>query len=314
MRIVYFGSDEFAIPVLRSLVNSKHDISAIVVQSIRSASPGDTASNPLAVQAEQENLQVIGCDDIQRSDFLEKLSSYQADMGIISTFRQLLPDPVRAVFKGECIGIHPSLLPKFRGPDPVAWSILSGESKSGISVYRLMDIPCGGPILVQRETAIRPGETTEELNFRLARIACDAIGVALELLESDPEVEGEPQDDRRATTTSRLKESDGYLFFEETAEDIARRCRAMWPWPGGRCRYRGSGDQDEEMIIISASATTVADEERSPGMISSDFTLATHEGALEIHGLKLSDDRLIRWRDFIEERNVKPGDRFDSMG
>jgi methionyl-tRNA formyltransferase len=313
MKIVYFGSDEFAIPVLRSLVNSKHDVLTVVVESARSGKQMDRASNPLAVQADKEKLPVIFCDDVQAIEFLEKISSLEGDLGILSTFRQLLPPSVRTVFKGGCIGIHPSLLPKYRGLDAIPWSILKGESKSGISIYRIIDRPCAGPILVQRETAIRPKETSAELKYRLARIACDAIGAALGLLESNPELEGEIQDDRLATTTSRLKESDGNVHFEETAEAVARRCRAMWPWPGGRCRYRGSGDQDEEIIIISATAAGATEEGKRPGIIASNHTVATHKGSLEIHSLKLADDRFIKWRDFIEERNVKPGDRFDPI-
>src|SRR5690606_30435820 len=148
---------------------------------------------------------------------------------------------------GGCVNLHASLLPKYRGAGPIQAAMLAGEEITGVTVFRLVDRMDAGPILVQRQTAIGPTETAEELEGRLARIGCDAIDATLSLLEKNLHAPGEPQDDAQATRAPKLTKADGYLRFDEPAERIALRCRAMWPWPGGRCRYVSADGRSEEV-------------------------------------------------------------------
>ena len=123
---------------------------------------------------------------------------------------------------------------------------------------------------------------------------------------------GEPQDESLASKAPKLTKADGMLRFEEPAERLALRCRAMWSWPGARCLYRGADGRAEEVTIATASAIPTQAAE-PPGMITSLLTVATGQGSLEIHGLKPAGKRCMSWQDFVNGRHVKAGDRLESI-
>lgn len=313
MRVVYLGSGEFAVPALRWLTNSPHEIAAVVTQPDRPAGRGKKpTATPVGAMAASLGLLLHKTENANEAGFVEQITNLRADLGIVAAFGQKLHAPLRAAFAGECINIHSSLLPKYRGAAPINRAILNGEPKTGVSVFRLVDRMDAGPVLVRRETMIGSTETAEELHDRLAGIACDALGAALGLLEQNLQHPGEPQDESLATQAPKLTKADGMLRFDETAEQIALRCRAMWSWPGARCLYRGADGRAEEITIATASAIPTQAAE-PPGTITSLLTVATRQGTLEIHGLKPAGKRGMGWQDFVNGRHVKPGDRLEAI-
>lgn len=313
MRVVYFGSGEFAVPPLRWLVNSPHEVVAVVTQPDRPAGRGKKCTpTPVAATAEACGLIVHKVEDANDPAFVELVRGWKADLGIVAAFGQMLRAPLREAMAVGCVNIHASLLPKYRGAAPINWAILNGEPKTGVSVFRLVDRLDAGPVLIRRETMIGSTETAEELHGRLAGIACDAIGATMRLLEQDPQAPGEPQDESLASVAPRLSRADGLLRFDEPAERIALRCRAMWSWPGARCIYRGADGRVEEVIIATASAIPTPAAE-PPGTITPLFTVATGQGTLEVHGLKPAGKRIMSWQDFVNGRHVRPGDRFEAL-
>ncbi len=313
MRVVFFGSGEFAVPSLRWLVNSPHEPAAVVTQPDRPAGRGKKLlPTPVAGQAAEDGLPLLRCEDVNTPGCVEQMCSLHADLGIVVAFGQKLLAPLRSAFASACVNIHGSLLPRYRGAAPIAAAILGGEVKTGVTVFRLVDRLDAGPILVQRETTIGPTETCGELHDRLARIGCDAIGATVQLLEADPHCAGEPQDESQATRAPRLTKSDGYLRFDESADRLALRCRAMWPWPGARCRYCRPDRKSEEVTL--ALATPIPNHaHEAPGTVTSVLTVATAGGTLEIHCIKPAGGRTMAWQDFVNGRHVRPGHRFEAI-
>jgi len=313
MRVIYFGSGEFAVPSLRWLANSPHDVAAVVTPPDRPAGRGKKLVPPAAAdRAIEDELPLVRCADVNAPEFVERMRDRRADLGIVIDFGQKLLGPLRSAFGYGCVNIHGSLLPKYRGAAPVAWAILQGEKKTGVSVFRLVDRMDAGPILVQRETMIDPAETCGDLEARLARIGCDAIGAALRVLEGDPRTPGEPQDESQATRAPKLAKADGCLRFDVPAEQLALRCRAMWPWPGARCRYRAADGRSENLTVaVAAAIPTPASE--PPGTMTPVLTVATAGGTLEIHSLKPAGKRLMSWQEFVNGRHVRPGDRLETI-
>lgn len=314
MRVVFFGAGEFAVPSLRWVGNSPHEVVLVVTQPDRPAGRGKKLlPTPVAIQAAQDGLNVVRCDDVNTPEFVERLRGLKPDIGVVIDFGQKLQTEVRGVFPSECINLHGSLLPKFRGAAPAAYAILAGEQKTGVTVFRLVDRMDAGPILVQRETAIGPYETREELNGRLAAIGCDALDAVFKLYAADPLPPGRPQNESQATRAPKLSKADGLLRFEESAEMIARRCRALWPWPGARCRYVGTEGAAVEVTIVSATAAPVR-VDVPPGTVTPILTVATGAGTLEIHSLQPAGKRPMGWQDFVNGRRVQAGCRFVSLG
>jgi methionyl-tRNA formyltransferase len=312
MRIVYFASDEFGVPTLIKLVNSDHEVLGVVTTPSKGTSNGAPRANPVEVEAEKLDLPVYRYEIIDASEVIKKLQRLKADLGIGVAFGEELPEPLRRAFPVGCLGIHPSLLPKYRGLSPISWAILNGERRTGVTVFRMTDQPYAGPVLVQRETMIQPGEIWTELHFRLARIACDAVDAALKTLDQDLHYAGVAQDESEASWTTELKESDSYLSFDEPAEVIALRCRAMWPRPGTLCRYISENGEVEHLQIVRAKAEH-GSIQLSPGTITPDFKVATAEGLLQIQELKPAKGRVKGWQEFIRERRVSPGERLEPI-
>ena len=312
MRIVYFGWDEFAVPTLTSLVNSDHEFLGVVTTASRGTSNGAPRANPVQVEAEKFDLPVYNYEVTNASKVLGEIQSLKADLGIVASFGEEFSEALRRAFSAGFIGIHPSLLPKYRGPAPISWAILNNERKTGVTVFRITDQPYAGPVLVQRETMIQPGEVWTELHFRLARIACDAIDAALKILDRDLHFAGVPQDESEASWAVELNESDNYLRFDDPAEVIALHCRAMWPRPGTFCRYIRENGEVEHLQILRATAEPGVFE-FPPGTITSEFKVTTAEGLLQIHELKPAKGRIRSWQEFIKERHVSPGERFEPI-
>lgn len=312
MRVVFFGSGDFGVPALRWLAGSRHTVVAVVTQPDRPAGRGKKVQpTPLAERAQQEGFQILRTGNVNDATFVATLSALEVDIGVVVDFGQKISAAVRSVFASECINIHASLLPAWRGASPVACAILHGDTKTGVTVFRLTDRWDAGPILVTRETAIGPFETREELFGRLAGVGCDALDAALQLHEGDPLPAGRPQDEAKATYAPKLTRTDGLLDFESPAEKIARRCRAMWPWPGGRCRFAGASGVNIEVTLCGVTAAPATDA-AAPGTVTDVLTVATGEGTLEIHALQPAGGRVMGWRDFVNGRHVRPGDRFES--
>jgi len=314
LRIVFFGSGDFATPSLRWLVNSRHEVAVVVTQPDQPAGRGKKLlPTPVACRGETEKLNVQRCANVNTPEMIEAIGNLKADIGVVIDFGQKLSAELRSVFPSECINLHPSLLPSYRGATPVPRAILAGETKTGVTIFRLVDRMDAGPILVQRETMIGSYENAEELLGRLAGVGCDAIDAALKLHESDPLPTGEPQDESQVTCAPKLCTADGYVQFNEPAELIARKCRAFWPWPGVRCRYVPASGKSVDITLCAVTATA-ADDAAEPGIVTSVMTVATGAGCIEIHSLRPAGKKLMSWRDFVNGRHVQPGDKFGVWG
>jgi methionyl-tRNA formyltransferase len=313
MRVVFFGAGEFAVPSLRWLGNSAHELPLVVTQPDRPAGRGKQATPTMVAQrALQDGLPLERCEDVNAPAFIERVRELRPDLAIAIAFGQKLLEPLRSVFAQGCINLHASLLPKYRGAAPINWAILQGERRTGVTAFKLVDRMDAGPILVKRETMIGPDETAGELHDRLAGVACDALGATLKLYEGGRVPEGTPQDESEATKAPKLSKLDGLIRFTDSAEQICRRCRAMWPWPGARCRYV-SGDGKSEEVMIAAAAVVPAPANVPPGTISDVLTVATTDGSLEIHSIQPAGKRVMSWQDFVNGRHVKPGERMEAM-
>ncbi len=313
MRLVYFGSGDFAVPSLRKLVNLPHEVVLVVTQPDRPAGRGKhLRPTPVARQAEQEGLRVEKCANVNDPGFVRKLQSLRADLGVVAAFGQLIKEPVRMAFPGQCVNLHASLLPKYRGAAPIHHALLADEALTGVTVFRLVDRMDAGPILLTRETAIGPSETCGDLHDRLAGIACDAVDAAIKMHEETPLPPAEPQDESLVTLAPKLSKTDGHLRFDVPARDVALRCRAMTPWPGARCCFIPSDGQEIDISLTSVSVIPKASD-LGPGEITENLTVATADGELEIHALQPAGKGEMSWQDFVNGRHVKPGDCFAAV-
>ena len=240
LKIVFMGTPGFAAPVLPALMDAGHDIAGVYTQPDRPSGRG-RRSRPSGVKAlaVERGLRVFQPESLRRDEGARRdLASLGPDLTVVAAYGLYIPSDVLAAPRLGCLNIHPSLLPLYRGPSPVASAILNGDGVSGVTVMVVTERMDAGPIVAQKETPIGPEETTPELTARLFQMGAELL---LEVLPGwqRGDIRPREQDESRATLTRRLSRDDGRIDWSRPAAEIARRVRAYDPWPGSFTYWRG---------------------------------------------------------------------------
>ena len=233
MRVVFVGTGEIGVPSLKALATSgRHEVKAVFSQPDRPAGR-DLKLRPPPVKAAAQELgvPVFQPEKIRSPVVLSDLASLEPEVIVVAAYGQILPKAILSLPRFGCLNIHASLLPRHRGASPIQASILEGDSETGITIMQMDEGLDTGDILFKVATPIGPGETAGDLHDRLAQLAPNALLECLDLLETGA-VAREKQSDALATYAPKLTHKDGEIAWNESAEQIERRVRAMAPWPG----------------------------------------------------------------------------------
>ena len=233
MRVVFLGTGEIGVPSLKALATSgRHEVKAVFSQPDRPAGRDLKLRPPPVKAAAQElGLPVFQPEKIRSPVVLSDLASLEPEVIVVAAYGQILPKAILSLPRFGCLNIHASLLPRHRGASPIQASILEGDSETGITIMQMDEGLDTGDILFKVATPIGPGETAGDLHDRLAQLAPNALLECLDLLETGA-VAREKQSDALATYAPKLTHKDGEIAWNESAEQIERRVRAMAPWPG----------------------------------------------------------------------------------
>lgn len=300
LHLVFFGSPEFAVPSLRSLLGRGHRIAAVYTQPDRPAGRLNTpVATPVRSAAEAAGIPVRTPKSLRNEAEQAALAALDADAFVVVAFGRLLPEPVLAIPRLGVLNVHPSLLPLYRGPSPVQQAILDGAAKTGVSVMLLDEGMDTGPVLAQVEVPLEGTETGGSLTSGLFETGA---GLLVETLDRHArgEITPQQQDSSRATVTSLLERSDGEINWAEPAEHIARMVRAYDPWPGTFTRWRG-----QVLKVLEAWPEGVsraeAGEAKPGAVVASDSLLSvqTGQGAINIHRLQLEGKKAVAAGEFI---------------
>ncbi|NOX58798.1 MAG: methionyl-tRNA formyltransferase [Planctomycetes bacterium] len=314
------ASGDFAVPTLRALVDRGHDLPLVITQPDKGSGRGRRAQcTPVKKSATDLGLNVLATPSINDEAIVEQLRALKPELGLAIAFGQKIGPEVRSVFSRDCINLHASLLPKYRGAAPFQWSVINGEQTSGVTTFRLVDRMDAGPIYLQRSTALNPQERACELHDRLAGVGVDAVNATIELLEADPCVEPTPQDDAGATRAPKLSKSDGFLSFDQPVAVLANRINGLWDWPGARCVFKSAATGKTEEVILALAR--VGSEEKptierptiEPGTLDFRCQVAASDGLLEVLEVKPAGGRLMPFEAYVNGRHIQSGDRFETF-
>lgn len=246
-KIVFMGTPEFGALILEKLIEGGYKPVLVVTVPDKPSGRKQQLTPPaVKITALKHGIETIQPEKLK--DAKEKIKSFQPDLIITAAYSKILPDEIIGLPEKGCINVHPSLLPKHRGPSPVQQTILDGDKKTGVTIM-LMDSQIDhGPILAQEETEIKQGETASELHGRLAE-----IGGKL-LLKIIPEwmagtIKAVSQDDEAATYTKIIKREDGKIDWQNPPEKIERKIRAFSPWPGAYTFWNKNGKTSRLKIL-----------------------------------------------------------------
>ncbi len=310
MRIVFCGSGAMAVPVLREVHSSGHELVRVITQPPRRAGRGaKLRETPIALAAGDAGLDVAQCADINAPGEVAELESLGAEVLCVVDFGQLIRKPARRAVRLSAFNLHGSILPDLRGAAPINWAIIRGYEKTGATTFELVDKMDAGPVYLRAGLDIRPNETAEELRERIGELGAKLVCDTLDLIASG-EASPVQQDHAKATLAPKLRKADGAIDWNAPAVDIRNLAHGTWPWPGARSIFVRQGDGREVPVTIARAAAIPGDADDAPGTLDGDLSVATGKGRLEIRRLTPAGKRLMDWRDFVNGYRLRPGDRF----
>ena len=312
MNIVYLGSGEFGLECLSALAQSSYSLDFIVTQPPRQAGRGRKPTpTPVAAWASEKSISFVETQDVNTPQMVQKIDGYKPDLIVVIAFGQKIGNQLINLAPKGSINVHASLLPKYRGAAPINWAIINGETETGISIITLAEKMDAGLILAQAKTEILAGETAGQLHDRLAQMAAPLLLETIDKIADNSTVYTE-QDDSAATLAPKLKKSDGFLNFNDSAESLARRILGLWPWPGASAIYvsKKSGKRERIIIAKAQTAETTSKAGIAAGTLDENLNVVCGEGALKITEIKPAGGRLLDFKDFVNGRQTRPGDTF----
>jgi len=312
MKVVYLGSGEFGIQCLTLLVDSKHSLQFIVTQPPHPAGRGRKHKpTPVAQWANTHSAPFIETEDVNAPDSIKKIADYEPDLIVSVAFGQKIGNELINLPPKGAINVHASLLPQYRGAAPINWAIINGEIETGISIITLAEKMDAGQILAQEKTQILPDETAGQLHDRLAQIAAPLLINTIDRI-ADGKATYTEQDHSKATSAPKLKKSDGFLDFNESAKILARQIRGFWPWPGASAIYSSKNAQKSLRVIIAKAQVveTSKPADLPAGTLDENLNVICGQDALKIVEIRPAGSRLMDFRDFVNGQQTRPGDLF----
>ena len=295
MKIVFMGTPAFAVPVLSRLIDERHDIAAVYSQPDRPSGRGrKLVPTPTKRFAGERGIEVRQPKSLRSEEEHAALASLFPDVVVVAAYGLFLPPEVLNVPPLGCLNIHPSLLPRYRGPSPVVTAILSGDDETGVTIMKLDEGMDSGPILAQTKVALADRETTPELTRRLFDLGADLLVDTLPRWSSG-DIQATPQDESCATFTPLVKKEDGEINWNTGAARIAKMVRAYEPWPGTFTNWDGK-------LLKILNATSMAGD-APPGQVvglgDGGMGIGTGDGLLAVSRLQSEGRRPSDAQDFV---------------
>lgn len=311
MRIVMMGTGPFAVPTFRALLESRHDVVALVTQPQRAVRGRPNPPAPMREVAAEFGVPVLDFENINSYEGRQGLQCLNPDLLVVADYGQILSPEALATAPRGGVNLHGSLLPKYRGAAPINWAIYHGDSVTGVTTLHITPAVDAGPCLLQASTAIRSDETAVELEQRLAVLGAPLVIETIEKIERG-ETEPIPQAAEAVTKARRLRKSDGIIDWHRSAQQIKNQVRAFEPWPNSYTFWRR--ERGEPLRLILDRVRTVATEtgDAPPGTIlkasDGELLIATGEGVLRVERLQPAGKRVLEAVEFLRGYPIQVGD------
>jgi methionyl-tRNA formyltransferase len=306
LRLVFFGTPEFAAPTLEKLLTGPHPVVGVVSQPDRPRGRGRrTAASEVSRVAQLAGVPLLRPEHVASPEVEAELRRLAPDLGVVVAFGQFLPKRIRELPRlGYLINAHASLLPRHRGAAPIQRAILAGDRRTGVSVMRVEREMDAGPVALVRELEIGPEETGGELAERIAALGAAAVAEVIDQI-AEGRVRWEPQPEQGVTLAPKLAAADAGLDFRDSAAALVRRVRALAPSPGASTRIDG------DRLAILAARAQAGPVDADPGTVrrGSDplLRIATGDGWLIPLVVQRAGGRALAIDAFLRGRTLHDG-------
>ena len=237
MKIIFFGSDDFAAVHLEHLLSSKYDVLACVTGPDKPQGRGmKLVISPIRQIALDRKIPCLQPVTLKDKSVVDELRTYNADIFVVVAYGRLLTQEILGLPKLLCMNVHGSLLPKYRGAAPVNWAILNGDNETGVTIQKMALALDAGDIIAQEKMAIGDDENAAQLRKRMSLVGSKLLIKVLDERSFDRSF---PQDETKITYASKLTKEMGKIDWDNPAQSIIDQVRGLQPWPGAYTSYNG---------------------------------------------------------------------------
>lgn len=305
--IVFMGTPQIAATTLERLLDGPDSVVGVVTQPDRPSGRGQkNTPSPVRKVAEARGIPVVAAEKIRTPEFLETLRGWRPEIIVVVAYGRILPKTILELAPLGCVNVHYSLLPKYRGAAPAAWTIINGESEGGVTTMQLVEKMDAGKIYLQKAVPLAADETTGTLQAKLTPLGARLLLETLQRLK-DGTLVARVQDESQATLAPILRKEDGLIDWTQPAVAIERRVRGLNPWPGSYSYLNG------KMLKVHRAKIALDGTTRNPGEVvradSGGFWVATGSGVIDLEEVQLENKKKLSGVEFIRGARVKAGDR-----
>tara|TARA_B100000035_G_C20995532_1_gene552288 strand:+ start:347 stop:1267 length:921 start_codon:yes stop_codon:yes gene_type:complete len=299
-KILFMGTPDFAVPILKSIFYSKHKILEVYTQPPKKQSRGQKVQNsPIHKISEKFNISVRCPVSLNTKEELDHLKDLRPDIAIVVAYGKIIPSNFLNLDNISFINIHASLLPKWRGAAPIQRAIMNMDQETGVSIMKIISKLDAGPVLTQSKIKISKDTNYEELSTRMSKIGSEQILNALDLIESN-KANFIKQNDAEATYANKILKTESKIQWNENADKVIAKINAFYPNPG--CWFELNGSR-----IKIIKAKEVISEGKPGTIIDKKFTIACSKNAVQILELKKEGKQKMSIDDFLRGHNLKIG-------
>ncbi len=310
MKIIFFGSDDFAVCHLKELIKSKHQIQAVVTQPDKPKGRSYKSTPTLVKElALKEKCPVYDPPNLQGKDVVSLLKECDADLFVVVAYGNILPADILNIPSLFCVNVHASLLPRYRGAAPINWAIINGEDKTGVTIFRLNESPDAGEIIAQKEMPILETDTSISLRSKLASLGSNFLIETLSQVEKGGYSVAK-QNYAQASYAPKLKKTDGRINWSREARYLHNMIRGLLPWPAARCQFNG-----RQLKILASKVVQIDNQKYQPGEVTGfspeGFVVAAGQQGLLVTYVHLESSKAMDARRFLAGHPLDVGFQLD---
>jgi len=310
MRLIFMGTPDFSLPSLKRLLDSDHQVLAVVTRPDRPRGRGlKETSPPVKLLASSRGVPVLQPESLKDAQFVRRLSEYRADLFVVVAFR-ILPQEVVTMPSRGTIDVHPSMLPRYRGAAPIQWAIINGETQTGVSVFFIGRAIDAGDIIRQRAVDIDPDETAGELSAKLSRVSAEVLMEVIDEMDRG-EVSVTSQAGAEPCPAPKITRQHGRIHWDRPAREVKNLIRGLNPSPGAFTDFAG-----KTMKIYRAELAGSSPDGAAPGEITvadnrTGLVVNTADGQLSLAEIQLEGKKRMNSAEFLRGSRLQTGDRFE---
>ncbi|MED5218727.1 MAG: methionyl-tRNA formyltransferase [Candidatus Neomarinimicrobiota bacterium] len=305
MRTIFMGNPEFAIPTLKALQQSNHDLVAVVSNPPKPMGRGQALmSTAVGKFAKDQGFPLIEPRSLRSQELNKQLTTLNPDLFVVVAYK-ILPKSLIDLPRFGALNVHASLLPKYRGAGPIQWALMNGDKTTGVTVFQITPDVDTGDILLQQEIAISADDTMWTLGMRLCEAGAKLVIEAMDALETGS-ISGKPQDPALATPAPKITKEMTLIDWAWSAEKIHNWVRGLSPFPGMVTTIGGKQFRIYKTAVLDRNGN-------APGTIvelhNESLVIATGDGHLSLLEVQIEGKKKMPAADFLRGATLKAGDR-----